>query len=230
MKHALLVSVAALALTAASFASAQTQNRGTAPSAATPSQNASPPQGTAETTSPNTDQKQQRTTQQPNSKGNGTVQTNPEQKAPGAAQTQPDQKNIPSPTQKNTQTAPNSGPAATTNNPTTQNNPSLPQNNRGATQNNTSDRTMTTNNVSLTTEQKTIIRTKVLTSSAPRVDRVDFDLRVGVTVPRTVRVVALPTEIIEIQPAWRGYMYFVRGEEIVVVEPGTLRIVAILGV
>jgi len=92
------------------------------------------------------------------------------------------------------------------------------------------ERPMTSKNVSLTTEQKTTIREKVLTSSAPRVERVDFDIKVGTVVPRTVRVAPLPVTIIEIEPEWRGYMYFVRGDEIIVVEPGTLRIVAVLDV
>jgi hypothetical protein len=92
------------------------------------------------------------------------------------------------------------------------------------------ERPMTSKNVSLTTEQKTTIRQKVLTSSAPRVTNVDFDIKVGVVVPRTVRVAPLPVTIIEIQPEWRGYMYFVSGDEIIVVEPGTLRIVAVLEV
>ena len=92
------------------------------------------------------------------------------------------------------------------------------------------ERPMTSKNVSLTTEQKTTIREKVLTSSAPRVERVDFDIKVGTVVPRTVRIAPLPVTIIEIEPEWRGYMYFVRGDEIIVVEPGTLRIVAVLDV
>ena len=82
--------------------------------------------------------------------------------------------------------------------------------------------------VSLTTEQRTTIRTTVLTSSAPRVTNVNFNVRVGTVVPRTVRIVPLPATIIEIEPTWRGYMYFVYQDEIIVVEPGTLRIVAVL--
>jgi hypothetical protein len=92
------------------------------------------------------------------------------------------------------------------------------------------ERPMTSKNVSLTTEQKTTIRQKVLTSSAPRVTNVDFDIRIGTAVPRTVRVAPLPTTLIEIEPEWRGYMYFVSGDQIIVVEPGTLRIVAVLEV
>lgn len=93
------------------------------------------------------------------------------------------------------------------------------------------ERPMNSKSVSLTTEQKTTIRKTVLTSSAPRVTgRVNFDIRVGTVVPRTVRVVALPRAILEIEPEWRGYMYFVSGDQIIVVEPRTLEIVAVLDV
>jgi hypothetical protein len=101
---------------------------------------------------------------------------------------------------------------------------------RGSTKQGAAERPMTSKNVSLTTEQKTTIRQKVLTSSAPRVEHVDFDIKVGTVVPRTVRVAPLPVTIIEIEPEWRGYMYFVSGDQIIVVEPGTLHIVAVLDV
>jgi hypothetical protein len=82
---------------------------------------------------------------------------------------------------------------------------------------------------SLSTEQRTQIRQTVLAQSgAPRVSSVNFSLSVGTVVPRTVRVVVLPEPIIRIHPAWRGYMYFIVGDQIVIVEPGTLRIVAVL--
>ena len=100
----------------------------------------------------------------------------------------------------------------------------------GASGTSTSQRAMTSKNVSLTTEQKTTIRSKVLTSSAPRVERVNFDIHVGIVVPRTVRVAPVPTTIVEIEPTWRGFVYFVRADEIVIVDPHTLEIVAVLDV
>jgi hypothetical protein len=101
---------------------------------------------------------------------------------------------------------------------------------RGGSKQGAAERPMTSKNVSLTTEQKTTIREKVLTSSAPRVTNVDFDIKIGTAVPRTVRIAPLPVTIIEIEPEWRGYMYFVSGDQIIVVEPGSLRIVAVLDV
>ena len=93
----------------------------------------------------------------------------------------------------------------------------------------TATRSGSSNSVSLTSEQKTTIRNTVL-ASGPKVTNVNFDVRVGTVVPRTVRIAPLPATIVEIQPAWRGYMYFIYSDEIVVVEPGTLRIVAVLDV
>lgn len=92
------------------------------------------------------------------------------------------------------------------------------------------DRPMRSSNVSLTVEQKTVVRTKVLTSSAPRVTNVNFTINVGTVVPRTVRVAPVPVTLVEIEPTWRGYMYFVHGDEIIIVEPRTLEIVAVLEV
>jgi hypothetical protein len=85
--------------------------------------------------------------------------------------------------------------------------------------------------VSLSTEQKTKIRETVIKSSnAPRVSNVNFSISVGTTVPRTVRYVPLPRTVVEIYPEWRGYDYFLVGDQIVVVDPRTLRIVAVLEV
>jgi hypothetical protein len=84
--------------------------------------------------------------------------------------------------------------------------------------------------VNLTSEQRTKIHQVIVKErNAPRVTNVDFQLNVGTVVPRErVRLVRVPQEIIEIQPAWRGYMYFLVGDEIVIVEPSTYRIVAII--
>lgn len=83
--------------------------------------------------------------------------------------------------------------------------------------------------INLTTQQKTEIRTKVL-ASAPKVTNVNFSLNVGTVVPRTVTLAAVPETIIVIHPQWRGYRYFVVRDEIIIVEPDTLKIVAVLEV
>jgi hypothetical protein len=88
-----------------------------------------------------------------------------------------------------------------------------------------------TGSASLSTEQRTQIKTTVLRGGgAPKVSRseINFNISVGTSVPRSVRLVTVPTTIVEIHPAWRGYMYFVVDEEIIIVEPGSLRIVAVI--
>ncbi len=83
--------------------------------------------------------------------------------------------------------------------------------------------------VSLNAEQKTKIRASVLQGSGtPRVTNVNFTISVGTVVPRTVRLAPISPVLVEVHPAWRGYMYFVVGDEIIVVEPRTLQIVAVL--
>ena len=84
--------------------------------------------------------------------------------------------------------------------------------------------------VNLTTEQRTEIRQTVLTSSAPRATNINFALNVGTVVPSSVRVVEVPATIVKIHPQWRGFRYFVVNDEIVIVEPRTLKIVAVLEV
>jgi hypothetical protein len=80
---------------------------------------------------------------------------------------------------------------------------------------------------SITTEQRTQIRQTVTRiDNAPRVSSVNFKLSVGIAVPTTVRLAPVPTTIVEIHPAWRGYMFFIVGDDIVIVEPGSHKIVA----
>jgi hypothetical protein len=64
--------------------------------------------------------------------------------------------------------------------------------------------------------------------NAPRVNEADFDVVVGRPVPRSVHFVPVPQAIFAIQPAWRGYDYFMIGDQIVIVDPRSMEIVAIL--
>ena len=86
--------------------------------------------------------------------------------------------------------------------------------------------------VTLSTEQRTKIRTTVLQSkSAPRVTNVNFSIRVGTVVPRDrVKWVAVSPILVEIHPEWRGYVYFIVDDQIIIVEPRSGKIVAVLEV
>jgi hypothetical protein len=54
---------------------------------------------------------------------------------------------------------------------------------------------------------------------AHRLGHVDFALRRGVRVPRTVEFFDLPENIVTLVPAYRHYKYFLVGDEIVIVDP-----------
>src|SRR5260221_22599 len=65
-------------------------------------------------------------------------------------------------------------------------------------------------NVTLNTEQKTKIRETVINASnAPRVTNVNFAVNVGTVVPSTVRFAPVPSMLVEINPSWRSYEYFI---------------------
>jgi type IV secretory pathway VirB10-like protein len=81
----------------------------------------------------------------------------------------------------------------------------------------------------LSTEQRTQIRQTVMqVGGAPRVSSVTFSLSVGTVVPKSVKYAPLPPRVVEIYPAWRGYHFFIVGDQIVIVESGSLRIVAVI--
>jgi hypothetical protein len=81
---------------------------------------------------------------------------------------------------------------------------------------------------SLTTEQRTKIKTTIKQTNVRPVTNVNFTISVGAVVPRTVELHPLPPAIIEIYPAWRGYRFVLVGDEIVIIEPSTYRIVAVI--
>jgi len=104
-----------------------------------------------------------------------------------------------------------------------------PRAGQGQTQQQTGQGGATSTSASLTTEQRTKIKETVLkTSSVNRVTNVNFNVSVGTVVPKSVHRVAVPQEIIVIHPAWRGFLYFVVNDEIIIVEPGSLKIIAVI--
>ena len=86
--------------------------------------------------------------------------------------------------------------------------------------------------VTLNDEQRTKIRQTVIgASGAPRVSHVDFNLAVGTVIPRgRIHVVPVPQTLVSIEPAWRGFLYFVYEDELVIVNPRDMRIVAVVPV
>ena len=98
-------------------------------------------------------------------------------------------------------------------------------------------------------DQHSQIKTVIARVSGPqsRVDRrkIDFSVSIGTRVPRSVDVVTLPDEIVRIVPQYRGFNYFVISyrtkdiggsdfylvkDQLVIIDPQTLEIVAIIPV
>jgi len=84
----------------------------------------------------------------------------------------------------------------------------------------------------LSTEQRTkivhVFRQHNFTEH--RVEHVNFSVNVGVRVPHSVHIYSIPTEVVDVYPEWRGYDYIVVGDEILIIDPGSYEIIAILNV
>jgi hypothetical protein len=96
-------------------------------------------------------------------------------------------------------------------------------------QNGAAGRTSGGANVQLSQDQRTKIKDVVVGGrNVARADNVNFNIRVGVAVPRTVHVAVLPPEVVTIVPEYRGFEYVVVGDQLLIIDPNTLEIVAIL--
>jgi hypothetical protein len=80
----------------------------------------------------------------------------------------------------------------------------------------------------LSGEQRTKITTVIKGQHIAPVTNVNFSISVGTRVPRDVSFHPLPTEIVTIYPDWRGYEFILVNDQIVVVNPQTFEIVAVL--
>ena len=98
-------------------------------------------------------------------------------------------------------------------------------------------------------DQHSQVKTVIARVSRPR-DRVDrrkfnFSVSIGARIPRSVQVATLPDEIVQIVPQYRGFNYFVISyrtkdvgggdymlvwDQLVIIDPQTLEIVAIIPV
>jgi hypothetical protein len=80
----------------------------------------------------------------------------------------------------------------------------------------------------LSTEQRTRITTVIRNERVQPLDHVNFQVSVGTRVPRDIRFHPLPQEVLTIYPEWRGYEFVLVNDQIVVIDPRTFEIVAIL--
>jgi hypothetical protein len=80
----------------------------------------------------------------------------------------------------------------------------------------------------LSTEQQTKISTVIKSQRVAPVTNVNFSISVGTRVPRDVHFHTLPAEVVTIYPQWRGYRFILVREEIVIIDPNTFEIVAVI--
>lgn len=59
-------------------------------------------------------------------------------------------------------------------------------------------------------------------------NNVNFSVTVGAAVPRSVHVEVLPRDIVEVVPQYEGFDYVLVGDQILIVDPDTMEIVAIV--
>jgi hypothetical protein len=80
----------------------------------------------------------------------------------------------------------------------------------------------------LSTEQRTKITTVIKDQHIAPATNVNFSISVGTRVPRDVSFHPLPAEIVTVYPDWRGYEFILVRDQIVVIDPASLEIVAVI--
>lgn len=80
----------------------------------------------------------------------------------------------------------------------------------------------------LTGEQRTRITTVIRNEHVAPLNNVNFSIAVGTRVPRDITFHPLPADIVSIYPDWRGYEFVLVRDQIVVIDPQTFEIVAVL--
>ena len=79
----------------------------------------------------------------------------------------------------------------------------------------------------LTTQQRTKITT-IIKQKKVEPAHLNISVHVGVRVPEHVHYYSLPSRVVEIYPEWRGYDYILVSDQILVINPDTHVVVAIL--
>lgn len=79
----------------------------------------------------------------------------------------------------------------------------------------------------LSTEQRTKITSIIREQKVERVN-LNVSVSVGTRIPTSVHLYPLPQQVIVIYPEWRGYDYILVGDQIVIIDPRTHEIVAIV--
>lgn len=89
------------------------------------------------------------------------------------------------------------------------------------------DETKSGASAALSTEQRAKISIALRGGKAERLTNVPFSTTVGGVIPGTVHLYSLPVSIVEYAPQYRDYEYILVGDEILIVDPRTMTIVAV---
>jgi hypothetical protein len=101
----------------------------------------------------------------------------------------------------------------------------------GAAQQNAQGKASGGKSVQLSETQRSQVKDIVVKDrNVARVDNVNFNINIGVAVPRTVHVAVLPVDIVEIVPEYRGFDYVIVGNQLLIIDPNTMLIVEVLPV
>jgi hypothetical protein len=237
-KRLLLATGAAVAIATSAFAQSapSTSNSSSNPPASQRQQDltsTAAPSNSAQTTSPSSNNSAQ--TQAPASNnqnaagqstnsGTSTSQAPASGNAPSQAQT-----NSPSNTQAQSANPPPAGNSQAQQSQTGSGSTNTAQ--QPNSQQNTAERSSSTNvnaSVNINDQQRTRISQSVSRLNVQPLNSVNFSLSVGTAVPRDVRLQPLPAEVVEVVPQYRGYNFVLVKDKIVIVEPSSYNIVAVL--
>jgi len=85
------------------------------------------------------------------------------------------------------------------------------------------------NRVQLTEEKRTNVSQTILKDrNVNRATNINVSINVGTRLPRSVHLVGLPASVIEIVPEYGSYSYFVKDDQICIVDPSSYEIVEII--
>ena len=77
-------------------------------------------------------------------------------------------------------------------------------------------------------QQQTQISQSIARMNVRPLTNVNFSVAVGTVIPRSIQLQPLPADIVRVVPQYQGYSFVVVRDEIVIVEPATYKIVAVL--
>jgi hypothetical protein len=215
IRNTLLITTAATALVAgAGLASAQGMNeRREAPAA----HDQKAPEGKTDQQQGSAPQKSDKAKPAPSAQAPDKAKPAPSAQAPDKAKPAPSAQAPEKPIDPKSQTTGQGGAAQPSQSP-----------NQGAAPSAAGRETKSGAPAALSTEQHAKFRETMRGEKVERLTNVAFLITVGEAVPRTVHRYRFPVSVMEYAPQYRDYEYILVGDEILVVDPRTMRIVAVI--